>query len=76
MRFQVFSFASKKEQGFSSDRKILMSLCVLSSTKLSQFFEILSFSQDIYGNIHYVHEIILLRNSDKSLLSSEQNNLK
>ena len=26
MRFQVFSFASKKVQGFSSDRKISMSL--------------------------------------------------
>ena len=26
MRFQVFSFASKKVQGFSNDRKILMSL--------------------------------------------------
>ena len=26
MHFQVFSFASKKVQGFSSDRKILMSL--------------------------------------------------
>ena len=26
MRFQVFSFASKKVQGFSSDKKILMSL--------------------------------------------------
>ena len=26
MRFQVFSLASKKVQGFSSDRKILMSL--------------------------------------------------
>ena len=26
MRFQVFSFASKKVQGFSSDRKILVSL--------------------------------------------------
>ena len=26
MRFQVFSVASKKVQGFSSDRKILMSL--------------------------------------------------
>ena len=26
MRFQAFSFASKKVQGFSSDRKILMSL--------------------------------------------------
>ena len=28
MRFQVFSFSSKKVQGFSSDRKILMSLSV------------------------------------------------
>ena len=26
MRFHVFTFASKKVQGFSSDRKILMSL--------------------------------------------------
>ena len=26
VRFQIFSFASKKVQGFSSDRKILMSL--------------------------------------------------
>ena len=26
MRFQVFTFASKKVQGFSSDRKILMPL--------------------------------------------------
>ena len=26
MRFQVFSFASKKVQGFSSDKKILMLL--------------------------------------------------
>ena len=29
MRFQVFSFASKKVQGFSSDKKILMSLLSL-----------------------------------------------
>ena len=26
LRFQIFSFASKKVQGFSNDRKILMSL--------------------------------------------------
>ena len=41
-------------------------------------FEILIFSQDIWGNVHYVPEInrINLRNSDKSLLSPEQNNLK
>ena len=29
MRFRVFSFASKKVQGFSSDRKILMLLLSL-----------------------------------------------
>ena len=29
MHFQAFSFASKKVQGISSDRKILMSLSVL-----------------------------------------------
>ena len=29
MRFQVFSFANKKVQGFSSDRKILMSLLLV-----------------------------------------------
>ena len=44
---------------------------------MSQFLEILFFSQDIWGNVHYVPEINLIsRNSDKSLLSPEQNNLK
>ena len=46
---------------------------------MSQFFEILIFSQDIWGNVHYVPEINqphFLRNSDKNLLSPEQNNLK
>ena len=27
---------------------------------MSQFFEILIFSQDIWGNVHYVHEINLI----------------
>ena len=62
MRFQVFSFASKKVQGFSSDMKILMSLLsvLFYLQNVSQFFEILIFSQDIWGNVHYVHEINLI----------------
>ena len=39
---------------------------------MSQFFDILIFSQDI---VHYVREINL-RNSDKSLLSPDQNKAK
>ena len=62
MRFQVFSFASKKVQGFSSDMKILMSLLsvLFYLQNVSQFFEILIFSQDIWGNVHYVPEINLI----------------
>ena len=52
MRFQTFSFASKKVQEFPSDRTMLM--------PLSQFFGILIFSQDIWGNVPYVREINLL----------------
>ena len=80
MRFQVFSFASKKVEGFSSDMKVLMSLlsALFHLQNRVSIFEILIFSQDIWGNVHYVPEInrINLRNSDKSLLSPEQNNLK
>ena len=62
MRFQVFSFASKKVQGFSSDRKILMSLLsvLFHVQNVSQCFQILIFSQDISGNVHYVFEINLI----------------
>ena len=67
MRFQVFSFESKKVQGFSSDRKILISLLSVlfhlqnrESVFFVFFFEILSFSQDIWGNVHYVPEINLI----------------
>ena len=50
VRFQIFSFASKKVQGFSSDRKILMSLLsVLFHPQMrAQFFEIL-FLANIFG---------------------------
>ena len=58
MRFQAFSFASKKIQGFSSDRKILMSL-------LSVLFHLQNrasiFSQDIWGSVNYVPEINLIQ---------------
>ena len=61
MCFQVVSFASKKVQGFCSDKKKLMSLLsALLSTKLSQFLEILIFSQDIWGNVHYLPEINII----------------
>ena len=53
MCFQVFSFASKKAQESSSNRKIICKT-------VSQFFEILIFSQDIWGNFHYVPEINLI----------------
>ena len=41
---------------------------------MSHFFEILIFSQDIWGDVHYVPETNL--NSYKSLLPPEQNNVK
>ena len=49
LRFQVFSFASKKVKGSSSDRKILMLLLAVlfHLQNVSQFFEILIFNQDI-----------------------------
>ena len=75
IRFQVFSFASKNVQGFSSDMKILLSLLSVLFHLQSQFFEILIFSQDIWGNVYYVQPHFR-RNSDKSLLSPDQNKLK
>ena len=62
MRFQVFSFASKNVQGFSSDRKILMTLLsvLFHLQNCVSVFEILIFSQVIWGNVHYVAEINLI----------------
>ena len=59
MRFQLFSFASKKVQGFFSDRKMLMSLLsvLFHLQNRGSVFEILIFSQDIWENVHYVPEI-------------------
>ena len=51
MRFQVFSFACKKVQGFSSDWKILMSVLLVLfylQNRVSQFSEILILAK-IFG---------------------------
>ena len=62
MGFQVFSFASKKVQGFSSDWQILMALfsVLFHIQKRVSVFLISVFSQDIWGNVHYVPEINLI----------------
>ena len=62
MHFQVFSLAPKKVQAFSSDSKILMLLllCSFVCKTVFQLFEILIFSQDFWGNVHYVPEINLI----------------
>ena len=53
VRFQVFSFASKKVQVLFNHGSFIYKT-------VSQFFEILIFSQDICGNVHYVPEIIFI----------------
>ena len=53
VRFQVFSFASKKVQVLFNHGSFIYKT-------VSQFFEILIFSQDIWGNVHYVPEINLI----------------
>ena len=80
MSFQVFSFAIKKVQGYSSDRKIFMSL-------LSVFYHLRSCVSE-FRNFNFYPSYLwkpslcswnqshLLRNSDKSLLSPERNNLR
>ena len=56
--YRSFFFASKKVQGCSSNRKIL--IIALSSTRQSPFFEILILSRDFWGNVYHVHEINLI----------------
>ena len=53
-RFQVFSLASKKVI------IVIPNHCSFIYKTVSQFFEILIFSQDIWGNFHYVPEINLI----------------
>ena len=76
MRFQVFSFASKKVKCFSSEKKILMSL-------LSVLFHLQN-QVSVFGNFNFYprylgkHSLCLsnqphfLTNSDKSFLSPVQ----
>ena len=80
MRLQIFSFANKKVQGFSSDRKILISLSSVLfylQNHVSGFWNF-----DFYPRYFWKRSLCpwnqfhLLRNSDKSLLSPEQNKLK
>ena len=61
MRSQVFSFASKKIQAFSRDRKVLMSLLsvLFHLQSCVSVFLNFNFSQDIWGNVH-VPEINLI----------------
>ena len=78
MRFQVFYFATKKVQGFSSDRKIMSLLSVLfHQQNCVSVFEILIFSKDIWGNVHCVPGINLISQGTliKVFLSHEQNKL-
>ena len=62
MRFQAFPFVSKKVQRFSGDRKILMSMLsvLFHLQNRVSVFEILIFSQDIWGDVHYVPKINLI----------------
>ena len=71
MPFQVYSFTSKKVQVFFNDRKMLLSL-------LSLLFEISTFSQDIWGNIHCVCKINLISYGTliKALYLPSKTNLK
>ena len=80
MRFQVFSFSSKKLQWFFSDIKILMSL-------LSLLFHLQTYLS-IFWNFNFQPRYLrkrslcqwnqphFLRNSDKSLSSPKQNKIK
>ena len=74
--FQVFSFARKKVQEFSRDRKILMPCyqCCFINKTVSQFFEDLTFSQETLAKLSLCswNKPRFLRNSDKSLLSPKK----
>ena len=71
--FQIFSFASKKVQGFSSNRKTLMlfeSLLFHLQNSVSAFWSFNKRSLSPWNQPHF------RRNPDKRLLSLEKNNLK
>ena len=80
MRFQIFSFASKKVQGFSSYRRILMSLLSVLfhlQNRVSVFWNF-NFQPRYLGkrSLCLWNQPHFKRNSDKSLVSPKQNSLK
>ena len=81
MSFQVFSLASKKTQGFSSDRKkILMSLLSVPfhlQSRVSVFWYF-NFKPSYLGkrSLRPWNQPFFLKNSDKSLSYREQKELK
>ena len=80
MPFQIFSLASKKVQGFSTDRKILISLILVLfhlQNPVSVFWNF-SFSPKYLWKRSLCpwNQPHFLRNSVKSLLCPERNNLQ
>ena len=69
IHFQIFSFASKKVKGFSSNRKFISCLSVLFHLQnhVSVFWNF-NFSQDIWGNV-YFPEINLITYDSNSFLN-------
>ena len=59
MRFQAFCFASKEVRVFSSDPEDI-NVVVINALLSKKAFIYLIFSQNIWGNVHYVPEINLI----------------
>ena len=59
MRFQVFFFLSqaKSYKVFPLTRRNCDVVVISALSSLSQYFEVLNFSQDIWGSVNYVPEI-------------------
>ena len=59
MRFQVFSFLSEAKscKAFPLTGRNYNAVVISALSSLSQYFEVLNFSQDIWGSLDYVPEI-------------------
>ena len=59
MRFQVFFFLSqaKSYKVFPLTERNYDGVVISALSSLSQYFEVLNFSQDIWGSVNYVPEI-------------------
>ena len=72
--FRSFLSQVKRYKGLTGRCYCRCNYCSFIYRILSQCFEILIFSKDIWGNVHYVNEISPTSPfSDNSLLSAEQN---